>query len=241
MSPILQLAAMGGFGGGRQQGLTAKDVVELQQTMNQIYQQAGRGDSDITRQLTMKLLTETLPSWQNQATQNMQLAYQTQIQALKDQISDPIKDMKYISEAAKMMGMGPSTQDKEVALARMQMEDRWKVEEFKFRREELNTQKLLGTVKQILENVNLPEMVRAATREKVGEQFRAQQPPPPQAPPPGPALPQGSDQLVKYECLKCKGADGHPTEIWAPSSQVQVTCQGCGSVFTVKPGSVRQQ
>ena len=36
MSPILQLAAMGGFGGGRQQGLTAKDVVELQQTMNQI-------------------------------------------------------------------------------------------------------------------------------------------------------------------------------------------------------------
>ena len=238
---MLQLAAMGGFGGGRQQGLTAKDVIELQQNMNAIYQNAGRGDSDITRQLTMKLLTETLPSWQNQATQNMQLAYQTQIQALKENQSDPMRDIKYVKELGGMIGLTPGGQDKEVAIARMQMEDRWKLEEFKFRREELSNQKLLGTIKQILENVDVPGMVRAATRQQVGDQFRAPQPPQPQAPPPGPALPQGADQLVRYECLKCKSPDGRPTEIWAPASQTQVTCQGCGGVFTVKPGSVRQQ
>jgi len=237
MSPIMQLAAMGGFGGGRQQGLTAKDVIELQQTMNSIYQSAGRGDSDMSRTLLLKLLTETLPSWQNQSMQNMQIGYQTQIQALKDQISDPIKDMKYIKDAASLMGMTTGAQDREVSLARMQMEDRWKLEEFKLRREELNASKLLGTVEQILKNVDVPGMVRAATRQQVGEQFR--QPPVPQQPvlPPDQAAGVGDTQLVKYVCPnpQCKA------EIYAPASQAQVTCQNCGGTYQVKPGSVRPQ
>jgi len=238
MSPIMQLAAMGGFGGRGQQGLTAKDVIELQQNLNSIYQSSGRGDSDMSRTLLMKLLTETLPSWQNQSIESMKFGYDSQLKALKDQISDPIKDMRYIKEAASLMGMTPGSQDREVSLARMQMEDRWKLEEYKIRREEMGNMKLLGTIKQILENVDVPSMVRAATRQQVNTKLNPQPPQPVSA---AAALPPGDDPLVRYECPNCKQPDGRPTEIYAPSSQAQVTCQSCGGTYTVKPGSVRPQ
>lgn len=242
MNPIMQLAMMGGLGGGRQQGLTAKDVIELQQTMNQIYQNAGHKDDDFTRSLTLKLLTETLPSWQNQSIQNMQVAYQAREQALKEQITNPLEMMSQAKEIAGMMGYTPGGIDKEVALARLQMENTWKLQEFQFRKDEINNQKMLGVVKQILENVNIPEMVKAATRQRVGDEFRAQ--PQPQAPPP--ALPTsqvgaGDTRIVEYQCPSCKDAAGQPTKIYAPASQAQVTCQSCGGVYNVKPGSVRQQ
>ena len=236
MNPIMQLAMMGGFNRGGQQGLTAKDVIELQQNLNAIYQSSG-GNRDMSQQLLLKLMTETLPGWQNQAFQAQNQAYQQQITSLKDQISDPIKDIRYIKEAAGMLGMAPTAGDREVSLARMQMEDRWKLEEFKIRREELNASKLLGTVEQILKNVDVPGMVRAATRQQVGEQFRQPQPAPGPALPPDQAAGVGSTQLVKYVCPnpQCKA------EIYAPASQAQVTCQNCGGTYTVKPGSVRPQ
>ena len=240
-SPIMQLAAMGGFSGGRQQGLSLKDMMEFQQMMNQTYQQAGNRDGG--RDLTMKLLTETLPSWQNQAMSNMQLAYQAQINALKDQQSDPVRDIKYIKDAAGMLGMSPGGADREVELARLQMEDRWKLEEFKMRREELQNSKMLGTIKQILENVDVPSMVRAATRQQVGDQLRQPAPPMQTSALPVEQAGVGPTQLVKYSCPnpQCKGADGKPTEIYAPAGQAQVTCQNCGGVYNVKPGSVHQQ
>lgn len=233
MSPMMQLAAMGGFGGRGQQGLTAKDVIDLQQTMNQIYQSAGTRDGG--RELTLKLLTETIPAYQTQSMQNMKYAYDTQLKALRDQITDPIKDMRYIKEAAGLMGMTTGTQDREVSLARMQMEDRWKLEEFKIRREELTASKMLGTVEQILKNVDIPSVTRAFMRQQVSDKLKPQ----PQASPPS-ALPQGEDQIVEYTCPNCKGVDGAPTKIYAPASQGQVTCQNCGGIYPVKPGSVKQ-
>ena len=240
VNPIMQLAMMGGFNRTGQQGLTAKDVIELQSSLNQIYQNKGGQDDSLTRTLLMKLLTETVPQWQNQSMQNMKYAYDTQIQALKDNQSDPMRDIKYVKELGGMIGLTPGGQDKEVALAQMQMQDRWKLEEFKFRREELANQKLLGTVKQILENVDIPSIVRSATRQQVGDQFRAQ----PQAPPQSPALPAntagvGKTQLMEITCPnpQCKGPDGLPTKIYAPATATQVTCQSCGGTYAVKLGA----
>lgn len=235
-NPIMQLAMMGGFGRGQQQGLTAKDVIELQTNLNQIYQSSG-GNRDMSQQLLLKLMTETVPAWQNQSIQNMKYVYDTRIKDLEEQRSDPMRDIRNLKELAHELGYTSAAQDKEVALARMQMEDRWKVAEFQQRKEEAAMARQLGIVEQILKNVNVPDLIKTATRQQVSEQLHVQAPPAE-----APAVPAAEGEpLVLYKCLHCNGPDGKPTEIWAPKSQTRVTCQGCGSSFSVVPGSVKQQ
>lgn len=244
MNPLFQMMAMGGFN-QRGQGLGLKDITELGTMWNTIYQGAGRGNQELTNTLLLKLMTETVPGLQQQANQNLQMAYQSQIAHLQQNQSDPMRDLEYAKNMATAMGYAPQAQSAEVAMATLKMQDGWKQKEWEFKMKELGDRKLLGAIDQILKNVDIPGMVRSATRQQTREILQPPQPaiPPvgnpltPQAVPQqnpmgqkapmngqGPPMGGGGGQIVMYTCQGC-GA-----QMSAPAGVPTVTCIACGKV-----------
>jgi len=243
MNPLFQLMAMGGFN-QQGQGLKLGDITELGRMWQTVYQGAGKGNQDLTNTLLMKLMTETVPGLQTQANQNLQMAYQAQISHLQQNQSDPMRDLEYAKNMASAMGYAPQAQSSEVAMATLTMQDGWKQREWEFKMKELQDRKMLGTIKEITKQIDIPGMVRAATRQQTREMFQPPQsaippagnPLSPQVTPPlqnpmgqkapmsgqGPPLGGGSGQMVMYTCQGCG------TQMAAPAGVPTVTCTACG-------------
>lgn len=241
-NPLLSLMYMGGF--NRQgQGLGMKDVVELGNMWKTVFEGAGAGDKALTNTLLLELMTKTVPGLQMQANQNLQQAYQMQIAQLQANQSDPMRDLEYAKSMAGAMGYAPQAQSESVAMATLTMQDSWKLKEWEFKMKELQDRKMIGMVREILKNVDIPSMVRAATRQQTRDMFNPQpaipppgepvlQPGPPQNPmgmkapmdPLGPPMSGGSEQMVIYTCTDCAA------QMAAPVGVPAVTCQSCGKV-----------
>ncbi|HEB01754.1 MAG TPA: hypothetical protein ENI12_00810 [Nitrospirae bacterium] len=246
MNPMFQLMAMGGFN-KQGQGLGMKDVVELGNMWKTVFEGAGKGNQDLTNTLLLKLMTETVPGLQTQANQNLQMAYQAQITQLQANQSDPIRDLEYGKKMAVMMGYGPKSQSDSVAMATLQMQDKWHLKEWELRTKEMGDRKMIGMVKEILKNVNVPGIVSNVMRQQTREMFTPQQPaiPPGEAALPQPGMtrqgppqnplsmkapmngvgpPMGGAgvQMVRYTCTDCKA------QMVAPEGVPTVTCQSCG-------------
>lgn len=249
MNPLFSLMLSGGFNPRGQQGLGIKDITEIGRMYETIFKGAGGGDKSLTNTLLLELMTKTVPGLQLRSDQNLHQMYQTQIAQLRETQSDPIRDMKYFQELAPMMGYGSKSQSESVAMATLEMQDRWKRTEWEFKTKELADRKMIGMIDKILERVNIPKMVQAATRQQTREMFTPQQPvlPPvdpnaqvlnpqeplpgfsqkapmnPQGPPMG-APPVGGGRTVIYACQGC-GA-----QMAAPEGVPTVTCTACGKV-----------
>lgn len=246
-NPLFSLMAMGGFNPRGQQGLGMKDVVELGNMWKTVFEGAGRGNQDLTNRLLLELMTKTVPGLQAQKDQNLSMAYNAIISNLQANQSDPKRDLQYAKEMAGMMGYSPQAQSDSVAMARLTMEDGWKQKEWEYKMKELSDRKLIGTIDQILKRVDIPGMIRAATRQQTRDMFNPQQ----AAIPPGgePVLqpaqqgpiqnpmgmkapmdamgpPMGGEggQMVIYTCQGC-GA-----QMAAPVGVPTVTCTACGKV-----------
>lgn len=236
-NPLLtMMMATGGLGGGARQGMTTNDVLQIAQMFNGIYNGAGRGDTDVTKQLLLNLMSNTLPQWQNSAIQNMQMAYQAQIQQLQQNQADPLRDLEYGKKLAESLGFKPSSVSADIEKVRIEMEDRWKLKEFELKANQIQYERNLGLVNQILNNPMVAELARLITRgippaaaaaaqvpsvNQLSQQQAVTQPQ-------GPTTP-GS--LVKYICPNPQcGAD-----IIAPITQTSVTCTQCGGTYAVDP------
>ncbi len=235
-NPMLQMMAMGGF--GRQgQGLGLKDVMEIQQMTKNIYDGAGKGNQDLTNTLLLKLMTETVPGLQQQASQAQIQGFGAVIQMLKDNQSDPMRDLNYLKQGAAALGYTPQNVSTEVAKMRIEMEDRWATVAHEDRRKELEYRRQLGVMEKVLDTVT--GLTKNVTRDHISTLFKPKQQqvvPQPQVVPVTPTVPTnvqgnliktpptGSPQIVKYQCQKC-GAD-----MYAPQGQSPVTCAQCGQV-----------
>lgn len=236
INPIWQLMALGGFSGRGQQGLTLKDVLELQRNWQTLYQGAGRGNDQLTNQLLMKLMTETVPGLQQQSNANLQMGYQAIISQLQANQSDPLRDLEYLKKGADALGYGPQNQSVEVAKLRLQMEDGWRQKDWDYKMQELQTRRQLGMIQQIIQNVNIPAILRNVTRQQTRD-LLTQPPPEPAITPPlpvedvnvnpastkagmGPGA--AGRRVIHYTCQGC-GA-----QMAAPEGQPTVTCQSCG-------------
>jgi len=241
-NPLLAMAMAGGFGGGRQQGLTAKDVLDIGSQYANLFQGAGRGDSELSKSLLMNLLTTTLPNLQNSANTNMQMAYQMQIAELQKNQADPLRDLEYLKKGAEAMGYKPMSENIELGKLRLDMEDRWKVKEFDLKLNELNYSRQLGIVREALNNPLVDQLFRGIGRNIAGGGTPLGGKPPstvmqsqaplgqPQPPQPTPQPTQGAKQpIIMYTCPSCKA------QIFAPLDQTMVTCTSCGGVFPVDP------
>lgn len=248
MNPMFQLMAMGGFNPRGQQGLGLRDITEIGKMYETIYKGAGGGDKSLTDTLLMKLMTETVPGLQAQANQNLQMAYQAQIVQLQANQSDPMRDLEYAKNMAGMMGYAPQAQSADVAMATLKMQDGWKQKEWEFKMKELGDRKMIGMVKEIMKNADIPGMVRAATRQQTRDLFNPQ-PAVPSAeavlPQPGttqqgpaqnqmgmkapmngmgPPMGDAGVKMMEYTCTGCKA------QMVAPAGVPSVTCQSCGKV-----------
>ncbi|GAG95739.1 unnamed protein product, partial [marine sediment metagenome] len=176
MNPMLQFMAMGGFN-KQGQGLGMKDIIELQKMWQTINVGAGRGNQELTNNLLMKLITETVPSLQGQASQNMQMAYNAQIAHLQANQSDPMRDIKFIKEMGTELGLKPSNTSEAVSMKTLEMQNLWKEKEWEFRMMEHRDRRNLGIVEQILTNAK--DIVKNVSRESVRNMMKQ----PPQAQP----------------------------------------------------------
>ena len=247
MNPIFQLMAMGGF--NRQgQGLGLKDVIELQKNWDTISRGAGKGNQELTNTLLLKLMTETVPGLQTQASQNMQMGYQAIIQQLSQNQADPLRDLRFLKEGATALGYTPQNVSNEVAKMRIEMEDRWKMKDFDQRQRELDYRRNMGIIQQILDSVQ--NVTKNVSREHIRTLFQPKQPqvqPVVQAqqnvqPTANTGLqpyvshkapmtnvpPAGKVQIVQYPCQKCGAA------MYAPMGQTPVTCAQCGQIHQMQ-------
>jgi len=251
-NPLFQLMAMGGFN-KQGQGLGMKDVVELGNMWKTVFEGAGQGNQQLTNTLLLELMTKTVPELQVQANQNLQQAYQMQIAQLQANQSDPMRDLEYAKSMSAAMGWAPQAQSSEVAMATLTMQDKWQQKEWEFKMKELGDRKLVGMIDQILKRVDIPSMVRAATRQQTHDMLSPQPPvlppaeralPPPgvsppgfmqnpmgmkapmdsQGPPMGAPPAGGGGRMVIYACQGC-GA-----QMAAPEGGPTVTCTACGKV-----------
>ena len=248
---LLQYMAMGGFNRGGQQGMGLKDVMEMQRMWATIYEGAGRKDSELTNTLLLKLLTETLPATQTQANQNLQMAYQAQIANLQQNQSDPMRDIKAVKELAEELGLKQGNVSDQVALEIAKMNNMMAMKNWELRKDELQSRKTLGTIQQILGQINIPAITRNMMRRDVAGAMRGQPPQqlgqpiqphvptlqpeeriqpmtPPQMMDKAPmySAPQpGQVRVLHYQCPYCgqdnAALDGTP----------QVTCVACGGAF----------
>ncbi|GAI52533.1 unnamed protein product, partial [marine sediment metagenome] len=144
----------------------------------------------------------------------------------------------------------PQNQSDSVAMATLTMQDKWQMKDWELKTKELADRKMLGMIDKVLERVNIPEMVRAATRQQTREVLNPQQPvlppvnpatqglPPPgptpgfnmkapmdgMGPPVGAPPATGSGRMVIYACTDCG------TQMAAPEGAPTVTCMACGKV-----------
>jgi DNA-directed RNA polymerase subunit RPC12/RpoP len=236
-NPLLtMMMATGGFGGGGgQKGLGVEEVLKISSMFNGIYNGAGRGDTDVTKQLLLNLMTTTLPQWQNQAIGNMQMAYQAQIAQLQQNQADPLRDLEYGKKLAESLGFKAQGGNAEIEKVRLDMEDRWKLKEFELKANQIQYERNLGLVNQILNNPLLTELAKTLARGVGGAAVATVNTAAvnPLANTQQPGLQDASKQsaLVKYICPNPNcGA-----EIIAPLSQTQVTCTQCGGTYVVDP------
>jgi hypothetical protein len=243
-NPMLALALAGGLGGGgRQQGLTAKDVLDIGAQYANLYQGAGKGDGELSKTLLLNLLTQTLPQWQNSSIQNMQMAYQAQIAQLQQNQADPLRDLKYLKEGAEALGYKPMSASTDIEKLRIEMENTWKGKEFDLRVNELNYSRQLGLIKEIMNNPLVEQLAKGFGRSALGGPAQTPKPVSTVAEAPNPlgppqmlqapqeaAAPQDKKQpIIMYTCPNCKA------QIYAPLDQTQVTCTSCGGSFPVDP------
>ena len=244
MNPMLQFMAMGGF--NRQgQGLGLKDIIELQKMWQTINTGAGKGSQELTNTLLLKLMTETVPGLQNQANQNMQMAYNSQIAHLQANQSDPMRDLKFVKEMGSELGWRPANTSDEVSLKTLEMENLWKQKDWEFRMMEHRDRRNLGIIEQVL--VNAKDIVKNVSRESVKDMMKRNPQTLPNIPPPhGPPQPNAftdkapmdanpltpmvrTDQstLKYYQCQGCG------ITLSAPEGTTQVLCPACGVVSNV--------
>lgn len=240
-NPILtMMMATGGLGGG-QKGLGVQDVMQIANMFNGIYNGAGRGDTDTTKQLLLNLMTNTLPQWQNSAIQNMQMAYQAQIAQLQQNQADPLRDLEYGKKLAESLGFKPTTASADVEKLRIDMEDRWKLKEFELKANQMQYERQMGLVNQILNNPLVTQLAAMFSR-GVGSVVAAQTQIPQsnalsqenavtQQSPQGAPQPKQQATLIKYICPSCNN------DIIAPATQNLVTCTNCGATFQVDPNA----
>ena len=244
MNPMLQFMAMGGF--NRQgQGLGMKDIIELQKMWQTINAGAGKGNQELTNNLLMKLITETVPSLQNQASQNMQMAYNAQISHLTANQSDPMRDIKFMKEMGSELGWKPANASDNVALKTLEMQNLWKQKEWEFRMMEHRDRRNLGIVEQILTHTK--DLVKNVSRESVRNmmnrppQTQVNIPPPENPPQPAPftdKAPMDANSLspmlkVDPSALKYYQCQGCGITLSAPTGTPQVLCPACGVVTNV--------
>jgi len=245
MNPMLQFMAMGGF--NRQgQGLGMKDIIELQKMWQTINMGAGRGNQELTNNLMMKLITETVPNLQNQASQNMQMAYNAQIAHLQANQADPMRDIKFMKEMGSELGWKPSDHSEAVSMKTLEMQNLWKEKEWEFRMMEHRDRRNLGIVEQILTNAK--DIVKNVSRESVRNMMRqgpqTQEPtiPPPENPPqqeqftgkaPMDANPLTPMTRTDPSTLKYYQCQGCGITLSAPAGTTRVLCPACGVVSNV--------
>ena len=248
---LMNWMAMGGFNRGQQQGLGLKDMIEMQRMWATIYEGAGRKDNDLTNTLLLKLLTDTMPGLQTQANQNLQMAYQAQIQNLQQNQSDPIRDIKFVKELGSELGWKQGDASEAVALKTLEMQNMWKMKEWELKAQELSHRKNMGVIQQILGQINIPAITKTLTRQNVRNAMQPQQniqpvvplmqpedqiqpmaPPPMGGKAPMYGVPQpGQVKVLHYPCPYC-GSDNAALE-GTPS----VTCVSCGNAFNTMEGA----
>ena len=244
MNPMLQFMAMGGF--NRQgQGLGMKDIIELQKMWQTINVGAGKGNQELTNNLLMKLITETVPSLQNQASQNMQMAYNAQISHLTANQSDPMRDIKFMKEMGSELGWKPANSSDNVALKTLEMQNMWKQKEWEFRMMEHRDRRNLGIVEQILTHTK--DLVKNVSRESVRNMMNSPPQtqvdiPPPETPPQQTAFTEKAPMdanlltpMVKPDpsTLKYYQCQGCQITLSAPAGTTRVLCPACGVVSNV--------
>lgn len=233
MNPMLQFMAMGGF--NRQgQGLGMKDIIELQKMWQTINAGAGRGNQELTNNLLMKLITETVPSLQSQASQNMQMAYNAQIAHLTANQSDPMKEIRYIKELGSELGWKPSDHSEAVSMKTLEMQNLWKEKEWEFRMMEHRDRRNLGIIEQILTNAK--DIVKNVSRESVKDMMRRQ---PTQQPPNIPPPENPPQQNAFTEKAPMDASPMSPMVRTDPSTLKYYQCQGCGITLSAPAGTTR--
>lgn len=232
MNPMLQFMAMGGF--NRQgQGLGMKDIIELQKMWQTINAGAGKGNQDLTNTLMLKLITETVPNLQNQANQNLQMAYNAQISHLQANQADPMRDIKFMKEMGSELGWKPANTSDEVALKSLEMQNMWKLKDWEFRMKELNDRRNLGIIEQILTNAK--DIVKNVSRESVRNMMK--QPPQQQVTIPPPENP--PQQNAFTDKAPMDGSPMSPMVRPDPSTLKYYQCQGCRITLSAPAGTTR--
>jgi len=234
MNPMLQFMAMGGFN-KQGQGLGMKDIIELQKMWQTINAGAGKGNQELTNTLMMKLITETVPNLQNQANQNLQMAYNSQIAHLQQNQSDPMKEIKYIKELGSELGWRPANSSDAVAMKTLEMQDLWEQKKWEFRMMEHRDRRNLGIIEQILTNAK--DIVKNVSRESVRNMMKqgpqTQQPdiPLPETPP------QQQNQFTDKAPMDANPLN--PMVRTDPSTLKYYQCQGCGITLSAPAGTTR--
>ena len=229
---MLQFMAMGGFN-KQGQGLGMKDIIELQKMWQTINAGAGKGNQELTNTLMLKLITETVPNLQNQASQNMQMAYNAQIAHLQQNQSDPMREIKYIKELGSELGWKPANTSNEVAMKTLEMENLWKMKDFEFRMMEHRDRRTLGVIEQVLTNAK--DIVKNVSRESVRNMMK-QTPqtqvniPPPETPP---------QQAPFSDKAPMDANPLNPMVRTDPSTLKYYQCQGCGITLSAPAGTTR--
>ena len=232
MNPMLQFMAMGGFN-KQGQGLGLKDIIELQKMWQTINAGAGKGNQELTNTLMLKLITETVPNLQNQANQNLQMAYNAQIAHLQANQSDPMRDIKFIKEMGSELGWRPSNTSDEVAMKSLEMENLWKQKDWEFRMMEHRDRRNLGIIEQVLTNAK--DIVKNVSRESVKDMMRR----PAQNPPPNIPPPQYPPQQPSVEKAPMNADPFTPMAKLDPSNLKYYPCQGCGITLSAPAGITR--
>jgi len=232
MNPMLQFMAMGGFN-KQGEGLGLKDILELQKTWQTIYQGAGQGKQGLTDSLLLKLITDTVPGLQNQANTNLQMAYNAQIEHLRANQSDPMRDIKFIKEMGQELGLKPSNASESVALKTLEMENLWKQKDWEFRMMEHRDRRNLGIIDQILTNAK--GLFKDASRENIREFLSPQQ---------QPHIPPAEIQVQNQQAFTGK-APMDSQSVMSPMEKLDVAslkyyaCQGCGINVAAPAGITR--
>ena len=247
-NPILQMMAMGGFNRQEQQGLKLTDILEMQKMYATIYGGAGNQNQELTNTLLMKLMTDTVPSLQKQASDNMTMAYSSIIKNLEQNQSDPLRDLEYAKKLSQSMGYGPQSQSTEIAKLRIDMENQWRSKEWETKQKELEYRRNMGIIEKVLDTVQ--GVTKNVSRDHIREFFgpkTVQTPPTVQVQPvvatqqTQPVNPLQARQgivnqkssmntqqatvgtkIIEYPCQKC-GA-----KMYAPEGQSTVICSSCG-------------
>ena len=233
MNPMLQFMAMGGFN-KQGQGLGMKDIIELQKMWQTINAGAGKGQQELTNTLMLKLITETVPNLQNQANQNLQMAYNSQIAHLQQNQSDPMKEIKYIKELGSELGWKPANTSSEVAMKTLEMENLWRMKDFEYRLMEHRDRKNLGIIEQVLTHTK--DLVKNVSRESVRNMMKQ----PPQTQPPNIPPPENPPQQNQFTGKAPMDANPmSPMFRTDPSTLIFPKCQGCGITLSAPPGTTR--